>query len=189
MDLKLNIGCGRDIKESYLNVDIRKVDISNEADDGRDMSRIFMRLDLEKIPYPFESESIDEILANDIIEHFSYRYIEYIVREWHRILKNGGILRIKTPDFENIIDILKIDGVSFMGGTASLLGDEKKTWMSISHWIFGGQDYSQNFHKLIFTKIELKKFLEYIGFRVGSIIDDNDCRTNMICVATKLVNR
>jgi hypothetical protein len=76
--------------------------------------------------------------------------------------------------------------LSFMGGTASLvLGDEKKTWVSISHWLYGGQDYAQNYHKMIFTKIELKKFLEYIGFTVDSIVDDKECGTNMICTARK----
>lgn len=171
--VKLNVGCGENKIDGYVNTDIRN-------DTNPDMV-----IDLEKIPYPFDNSSVDEILANDIIEHFSYKIVEDIVREWHRILKNDGKLIIKTPDFENIINILKRDGVSFMGSTASLLGYEKKTWMSISHWIYGGQDYSQNFHKLIFTKIELKKFLEYIGFWVDSIVDDKECGTNMICVARK----
>jgi predicted SAM-dependent methyltransferase len=171
---KLNIGCGNKKINGYVSVDIR-----NDVDAD-------IIIDLEKIPYPLEGGSIDEILANDIIEHFSYRTVEDVVREWHRILTSGGMLRIKTPDFENIINILKRDGLSFIGGTASLvMGDEHKTWAGISHWLYGGQDYAQNYHKMIFTKIELKKFLEYIGFEVDSIVDDKECGTNMICVARK----
>lgn len=172
--VKINIGCGEKKVAGYVNIDVR---------DGVGADVI---IDLEKIPYPLDGGSIEEILANDVIEHFSYRTVEDVVREWHRVLKSGGILKIKTPDFENIINILKRDGLGFMGGTASLVaGDEKKTWMSISHWLYGGQDYAQNYHKMIFTKIELKRFLEYVGFNVDSIVDDGECATNMICTARK----
>jgi predicted SAM-dependent methyltransferase len=172
--VKLNIGCG-DLKiNGYINVDIRD---SVEAD---------IIIDLEKIPYPYDSNSIDEILANDIVEHFSHKDVEEIVKEWRRILKNEGTLIIKTPDFENIINILKRDS-TFLRVTAALIGKPEKTWISIPHWLYGAQDYSQNFHKLIFTKIELKKFLEYVGFKVHSITNDKQCETNMVCIATKII--
>jgi predicted SAM-dependent methyltransferase len=173
MALKLNIGCG-DLKiDNYTNIDIRD---SIHAD---------IIIDLEKIPYPYDNDTVDEILANDIIEHFSHKDIEDIVKEWHRILKPDSTLIIKTPDFENIINILKRDS-TFLSVTAALLGKPEKTWISIPHWLYGAQDYPQNFHKLIFTKIELKKFLEHIGFKVHSIVNDKQCETNMVCIATKL---
>lgn len=171
--VKLNIGCGETKVAGYVNVDIRN-------DIGADLI-----INLEKIPYLFDSNSIDEILANDILEHFSHKNVEEIVREWHRILKSGGTLTLKTPDFENIINILKMD-TNFLSITADLIGKPKKTWLSIPHWMYGAQDYPQNFHKLIFTKIELKKFLEYVGFKVNSIVNDAQCGTNMICIATKV---
>ena len=171
--VKLNIGCGNLKIDGYLNVDIR-----NDVDAD-------IVIDLEKIPYPFDNNIVDEIVANDIIEHFSHKDIEEIVKEWHRILKIDGTLIIKTPDFENIINILKRDS-TFLSVTAALIGNPKKTWISIPHWLYGAQDYPQNFHKLIFTKIELKKFLDHVGFKVHSIVNDNQCETNMVCIATKI---
>lgn len=47
---KLNLGCGKDIKKEYVNLDIRKfpgVDIIH---------------DLNKFPYPFKDDSFDEII-------------------------------------------------------------------------------------------------------------------------------
>lgn len=171
MVIKLNLGCGSEKCNGYINIDIR-LDVNPD-----------MAMNLEVIPYPFNDNYVDEILANDIIEHFPYRDVENVVREWHRILKKGGKLIIKTPDLENLVNRMKDD--SFLIVTASILGDANKTWLTMPHWIYGGQDYSQNYHKLIFSKNELKKFLEYIGFNVDNIINDSACGTNMVCYATK----
>ena len=154
--MKLNLGCGGDKRKGYVNIDIRK----NVNPD--------MVLDLEKTPYPFEDESVDEILAKDIIEHFSFRNVERIVREWYRILKPNGKLIIQTPDFDEIVKAINEGRI--------------KGWWQISYWIFGGQDYPENTHRLIFTKPEIRKFLESIGFRVESVKSGG---TNMIVEAVK----
>jgi len=54
--LKLNLGSGPEKKEGYVNVDVM---------DGADLVH-----DLTN-PLPYPSESVDEIFASHIIEHFS----------------------------------------------------------------------------------------------------------------------
>ena len=59
---------------------------------------------LESFPYPFEDSIFDEILCQDVLEH-----VEYIdvLRELHRILKPGGIIKIRVPhysSFRNFVD-------------------------------------------------------------------------------------
>lgn len=81
--MKLNIGCGSDIREDYINIDRAK-------NPGVDV--VF---DLEELPYPFEDNSVDEIYASHILEHFQDPIA--IIHELHRILKVGGQLRIKVP--------------------------------------------------------------------------------------------
>lgn len=154
--MKLNLGCGGDKKQGYVNIDIRK-EVKPD-----------MVLDLEKTPYPFDDNSIDEILAKDVIEHFSFRNVERVVKEWHRILKPGGKLVIQTPDFDVIVDLIR--------------KGEIKGWWQISYWLYGGQDYPENTHKLIFTKEEIRKFLESLGFSIRGI---NSGGTNMIVEAYK----
>lgn len=79
---KLNIGCGEDTLEDYVNIDIRNVD-------GVDMVR-----DVTDLPLPFKDESIIEIKAIDIVEHL-LKVVPFI-DECGRILVKGGILAIRT---------------------------------------------------------------------------------------------
>jgi ubiquinone/menaquinone biosynthesis C-methylase UbiE len=83
---KLNLGCGTDIKKGYVNLDkvkLKGVDVVH---------------DIEKKPLPFKDNEFDEILANNIIEH-----IDYVpaMKELHRVLKKGGILKICVPHFNS----------------------------------------------------------------------------------------
>ena len=80
---KLNLGCGNDIREGYLNVDIsphKGVDIV---------------ADLNETPYPIKDDTYDKIIAFFILEHL--KDTEKCLKEWHRILKPGGKLIIKVP--------------------------------------------------------------------------------------------
>lgn len=89
---KLNLGCGTDIREGWVNSD--KVML-----DGVDIV-----CDIEK-EFPFESETFDYVLANDLLEHVT-EWPESL-REIHRILKVGGIVEIRVPHFtspNNFID-------------------------------------------------------------------------------------
>jgi SAM-dependent methyltransferase len=80
--VKLNIGCGNDIRPGYINCD--KVEIPG----------VDQIVDLDGI-LPFEGESIDEILLIDVLEHVND--IIKTMEELHRILKKGGRVSIRVP--------------------------------------------------------------------------------------------
>lgn len=156
--VKINLGCGLDKRPGYINVDIRK-----EVDPD-------LVWDMERTPYPFPDESAEEILMKDSLEHVSWRKVEDVIRECHRILKRGGVLRIQVPD---LVAIAK---------KVILLGSYD--WDQISYWVYGGQDYPENTHKSGFTISTLKRLLERHGFAVEEIY--NDGGTNIVCTARKL---
>lgn len=86
MALKLNIGCGTDIRQGWINLDqinLPGVDVVHN---------------LEALPLPFENESFDEILCQDVIEHLEYIPV---IKEFYRILKNGGKVHIRVPHFSS----------------------------------------------------------------------------------------
>lgn len=81
---RLNLGCGRDIKEGWINLDL--------CDDvGVDVVH-----DLEMIsPLPFDESSIDEIYASHVIEHV--RNFLALGEELHRIAKPGARMVVRVP--------------------------------------------------------------------------------------------
>ncbi len=83
--MKLNIGCGKDVKQGYVNVDYVKTP-------GVDLV-----LDIEKTPYPFKDNTFEEVVAFNILEHV--RELVPVMEEIHRISRNGGVIKIKVPHY------------------------------------------------------------------------------------------
>lgn len=80
---KLNFGCGKNIKEGYVNADIAPLE-------GVDKT-----FDFNFFSYPFPDGEFDEILADNILEHLDD--IPAVMKELHRISKPSGKLRIIVP--------------------------------------------------------------------------------------------
>jgi len=84
--IKLNLGSGARPLEGYINVDISAAATS-----------VDMVLDLDQIPWPFESESADEIIMSQCLEHLKDHNLA--MREVHRVLTPGGSAVISVPHF------------------------------------------------------------------------------------------
>ncbi|MBT5492698.1 methyltransferase domain-containing protein [bacterium] len=82
---KLNLGCGNDIREGWINLDIASLE-------GVDIVH-----DLNILPLPFENEEFDYIICYDILEHI-FDYIP-LLKELHRIVKKDAIIEIKVPHY------------------------------------------------------------------------------------------
>ncbi len=82
--MKLNLGCGRDTRQDYVNLDIAEIK-------GVDVVH-----DVNKVPLPFEDNYFHEILCNDIIEHVD---LVPVMKDLHRILRNKGRITIRVPHF------------------------------------------------------------------------------------------
>ena len=80
--MRLNLGCGRDVRPDHVNVD--RVPLPG----------ISAVVDLEQ-PLPFRTASFDEILTVHVLEHVD-RFLP-LMEELHRVLRPGGILRIIVP--------------------------------------------------------------------------------------------
>ena len=90
--MKLNLGCGYNIKEGYVNVDI---DLHKGVD---------FLWDLENFPYPWDDDSVDEIRMEHILEHLGQTTDQYyrIIIELYRICKNGAEIYITVPHCRHI---------------------------------------------------------------------------------------
>lgn len=82
--IKINLGCGYDIRAGWINVDSSQLPGVNVVHN------------IEQLPLPFENESATEVVCQDVFEH-----IEYIpvLKDIHRILKPNGTVTIRVPHF------------------------------------------------------------------------------------------
>ena len=86
MPVKVNVGCGRNVMQGWINVDRMKlpgVDIVADIDRCADE------------PIPLEDDSVDEFLLSHVIEHI--RNPLPLMQELHRIAKSNALAVIRVP--------------------------------------------------------------------------------------------
>jgi len=91
----LNLGCGRrkdDFPEARGASGIVGVDISPR-------SQADILHDLNRFPYPLDSDSFDLVIMQDIIEHLDD--VLGVMGEVYRVARPGAIIRIRTPHYSS----------------------------------------------------------------------------------------
>lgn len=85
--MKLNVGCGRDYREGYVNIDI-----------SRDV-RAEHYLDIRKDPLPFPDQSVKEIYISGVLEQIGNNdEFLFCMQELGRVLEPGGTMRVIVPN-------------------------------------------------------------------------------------------
>ncbi|BFM39392.1 methyltransferase domain-containing protein [Synechocystis sp. LKSZ1] len=99
----LNVGCGKYIIDGFISLDIYTEHYH------RNRKRDFIEYDLRKDRLPFPDNSVDNIYISHVIEHVETDYVVIFMRESHRVLKTGGVLRIACPDAEFLWRVSRFD--------------------------------------------------------------------------------
>lgn len=144
--MKLNLGCGPDIKEGYLNIDTCPLDERVAQQDIRNLE--------------FPNNSVDEIYAKDIIEHMSFTDFNIAVSNWSRICKSGAKVFIQTVCWDSIIkaylaNVWDLETVIYMLFAG-------KNWVD-------GQERAEDFHKSVYSYELLNKVLSENGFKIEKV--------------------
>jgi predicted SAM-dependent methyltransferase len=134
----LHIGCGRKDYPGFINVD------------GQPYPNVHIIKDNISNMYQFSSNSVDMVYMCHILEHFKKHELALVMKEMHRILKLGGILRLSVPDFDKLLAVYEASG---------------KDLNSIRLQLMGGQENRFNFHYTVFTKRTMTEMLNQMGFK------------------------
>jgi SAM-dependent methyltransferase len=86
--MKLNFGCGQRFSKGWVNIDFHS--------EHPEVKRVNL---LRRLPFP--DAHFDVVYSSHVLEHFTLRTAEAILREAWRILKAGGIIRVVVPDLES----------------------------------------------------------------------------------------
>ncbi len=57
--------------------------------------------DLDVFPYPFEDDTFDQVLMQDVLEHLAEPI--KVIEELHRICRPGGRIHLRTPHFSSVL--------------------------------------------------------------------------------------
>ena len=88
--MKLNLGCGSDIRLGYINID--------RLPPGEISSDVYRQGDISSLDWLTEDNTVDEIIALDCIEYLPTNVIKSALINWAQKLTTGGILKILVPD-------------------------------------------------------------------------------------------
>ncbi|WP_165930230.1 class I SAM-dependent methyltransferase [Flavobacterium ranwuense] len=83
---KMQIGCGSNYLEGWLNTDLNYNDKVTFLDAGT--------------KFPIESETFDYVYSEHLFEHLEVEEQLNMLEESFRVLKKGGVMRIATPSLE-----------------------------------------------------------------------------------------
>jgi predicted SAM-dependent methyltransferase len=141
--MKLHLGCGkRNFGPDWIHIDGAKFPhiISN---------------DITKLNYT--DDSVDLIYSSHTLEYFDRIEVLEILKEWTRVLKPGGILRLAVPDFQSMVK-LYLDGYEL----ENFLGP-----------LYGKMDMDETiiYHKTCYDFKSLKALLEKSGFKSVDLFD------------------
>ena len=100
----------------------------------------------EIYPLSYADDSVDEIRASHVLEHFSHTVIGNVLKEWSRVFKPGGLLKLAVPDYEVI-------SRQYLAGAD----------IPVQGYVMGGHVDDDDHHGTIFDYDELYRGLKAVG--------------------------
>ena len=100
------------------------------------------KLGHEAYPLAYPDNSVDEIRASHVLEHFSFGDAMKALHDWVRVLKPGGLIKIAVPDFDKCVNSDDPERVFFL---------------------MGGQQDEDDFHRSAFDRQRLESYMAAAG--------------------------
>jgi SAM-dependent methyltransferase len=150
--MKLHLGCGwRNFGSDWIHID------------GGDYEHLDYN-DITKLS--FEDNSVDLIYSSHVLEYFDREEVIFVLKEWKRVLKKDGILRIAVPDFESMCSLYFNSQLSIDKILGPLYGKMKMSDSTI-------------YHKTVYDFKSLNKICHELGFKCFKRYDWRDTEHSM----------
>jgi len=199
---RLNIGCGGRPLKGYINVDqdsiedMRKRYLNTQFDD----ELIIKNYNIFDLPY--QDATVDELRADGLLEHLSFKEEPKFLYEVSRVLRAGGFFEFSVPDFEEACliwlkakddwkgffsdDIEDINNQHWFG---TYTYDYLNRWGYIVATFYGSQNGEGQHHKNCYSEGKIKKMMTFLGFELLTLekfLWKGDRDPMLRCVVRKL---
>lgn len=174
--IMLNIGCGTDYKDGWINID-------NNSDDN--IEKLDLNWDLRN-PLPFAENSVDFIFNEHFFEHLTVEEGQVVMKDLLRVLKPGGVIRIAMPDLEGVVHnytSVPLDKDPVIKEFKFDFVQTRAEWMNMSFrwwghkWLYDWEELQRRLKQAGYTKIKRCKLrtsahaeLQKLETRDGSLL-------------------
>ena len=90
--IKLNLGCWHRYIPGWVHIDLC------------DLPHIDYKSSIDDLSM-FENETVDLIYSSHALEYFDRKQVNIVLKEWARVLKKDGVLRVAVPDFDALLSV------------------------------------------------------------------------------------
>jgi hypothetical protein len=136
--MKLNLGSGWDNREGYINVDFaphHKPDIAADV-----------------LNLPIAEGAIEEVLAQDVLEHLPRTSTTAALAEWRRVTEVDGVARVRVPSLFHAVDLMRS-------------ADTLSMHQTLLQNLYGTQAYTGDVHLTSFTDRTVADAFHSAGYR------------------------
>jgi len=131
---RLHIGCGREVLPGWVNADVERIPGAVRADATR---------------LPFRDGTFGEVLASHLLEHIPDA--KGAITELARVLRPGGTLEIRVPDYRHENAFNDLEHVHFF------------TPRSLDYFAEGNEKYRHRYPAL-FATVRVEEVREHGGY-------------------------
>lgn len=189
----LNVGCAFwNLRPACVNIDLLKVE--THRGQATEYSRIaildgrahYLEYDVTT-PIPLPDASFEWLHSEHLIEHISQEGAIRFLKEAHRLLKPGGVLRISTPDLAIYVEGYRDPARTFFNKHARIIEQlgrmypeagsdafpevqRRPAWMVNQIFKYWGHQWIYDFEEMVYVLREAgfdEKSIERCSFRRG----------------------
>lgn len=156
---KLNLGCGKDYKKDWINLDL------GSTTNYGDKIKVDVAHDLNKYPLPFKDDEFDEVYMGGIMEHI--KNIDKLMQELRRITIYGARILIINGYFTSYLVWRELNTHKFSLNCSEVFSlFEKNDWLLVGKgfgnnnillkwtaWLANMNGFTKNFYERFFSGI------------------------------------
>lgn len=177
--MKINLGCASNPLDDYVNIDMDSLEDMRSRYPNKSFSDDLVIKQWDIFNLPVEDNSVDEVRADCLFEHLSFKEEKNIFYEVKRVLKVGGVLNLAVPDAESIVrswidaednwkDWYRDDDEAIKEkhwfGTYEY--SYKNRWGYLTACLFGSQNGEGQYHKNFYTIGKLRNICKVLDLEI-----------------------